>query len=244
MGFDMLKVECYNCHRTGHFARECRSLKDTRRNGAAEPQMRNVPVETSTSYELFSQCDGVGRYDWSFQAEEEPTNYALLAFTSSSSSSSDNEPIDQVKNPRPSTKTIETSIPTANHKTAIPKPKSNGNCRIRKACFVCKSLDHLVKYYDFYKKKMAHTPVRNHVQRGNHQQYARMTLPNPQRHVVPTTVLNKSKLVPITAARPVTVAVPKPHVTRPRQAKTVVTKPHSPPSRHINHSLSFSSFSS
>nr|GFA40617.1 ribonuclease H-like domain-containing protein [Tanacetum cinerariifolium] len=30
-------------------------------------------------------------YDWSFQEEEEPTNYALMAFTSSSSSSSDNE---------------------------------------------------------------------------------------------------------------------------------------------------------
>nr|GFD37471.1 hypothetical protein [Tanacetum cinerariifolium] len=25
MGFDMAKVECYNCHRKGHFARECRS---------------------------------------------------------------------------------------------------------------------------------------------------------------------------------------------------------------------------
>nr|GFA78809.1 ribonuclease H-like domain-containing protein [Tanacetum cinerariifolium] len=24
MGFDMAKVECYNCHRKGHFARECR----------------------------------------------------------------------------------------------------------------------------------------------------------------------------------------------------------------------------
>nr|GEU79988.1 hypothetical protein [Tanacetum cinerariifolium] len=30
-------------------------------------------------------------YDWSFQAKEEPTNYALMAFTFSSSSSSDNE---------------------------------------------------------------------------------------------------------------------------------------------------------
>nr|GEX22245.1 ribonuclease H-like domain-containing protein [Tanacetum cinerariifolium] len=49
MGIDMSKVECYNCHRKGHFARECRSPKDTRRNGAAEPQRRNVPVETSTS---------------------------------------------------------------------------------------------------------------------------------------------------------------------------------------------------
>nr|GEV92509.1 hypothetical protein [Tanacetum cinerariifolium] len=59
-------------------------------NGVAKPQRRNVPVETSTSNALVLQCDGVGSYDWSFQAEEEPTNYALIAFTSSSSSS-DNE---------------------------------------------------------------------------------------------------------------------------------------------------------
>nr|GEU54357.1 hypothetical protein [Tanacetum cinerariifolium] len=90
IGFDMSKVECYNCHRKGHFARECRSLKDKRRNGDAESQRRNVPVEASTSNALVSQCDGVGSYDWSFQAEEEPTNCALMAF-SSSSSSSDNE---------------------------------------------------------------------------------------------------------------------------------------------------------
>nr|GFA45905.1 hypothetical protein [Tanacetum cinerariifolium] len=86
----MSKVECYNCHRKGHFARECRSPKDSRRNGAVEPQRRNVPVESSTSNALVSQCDGVGSYDWSFQAEEEPANYAHMAF-SSSSSSFDNE---------------------------------------------------------------------------------------------------------------------------------------------------------
>nr|GEZ42821.1 ribonuclease H-like domain-containing protein [Tanacetum cinerariifolium] len=76
--------------RNGHFARECRSLKDSRRSGAAEPQKRTVPVETSTSNALVSQCDGKGSYDWSYQVEEEPANYALMAF-SSSSSSSDNE---------------------------------------------------------------------------------------------------------------------------------------------------------
>nr|GFD45138.1 ribonuclease H-like domain-containing protein [Tanacetum cinerariifolium] len=37
MGFDMNKVECYNCHRKGHFARECRSPKDSRRTAVAEP---------------------------------------------------------------------------------------------------------------------------------------------------------------------------------------------------------------
>nr|GEW95751.1 ribonuclease H-like domain-containing protein [Tanacetum cinerariifolium] len=272
----------------GHFARECRSPKDTRRNGAVDPQRRNVP------------------------AEEEPTNYALMAFTSSSSSS-DNELRDNAlvvlrqnlekgkqerddlklnlekfqtssKNlsqflppspiydryqsgdgyhvipspytgtfmpPKPNlvfhnapnvNETIHTTfnvelsptmpdnalshthrplvpiiedwvsdseddsktklsqnVPTADPKTTLPKPKSNGNCRNRKACFVCKSLDHLIK--DF-----------------------------------PTAVLTKSKLVPITAARPVTADVPKSHVIETRPAKPIVTKPHLPPRRHINRS--------
>nr|GEX88204.1 hypothetical protein [Tanacetum cinerariifolium] len=63
MGFDMTKVECYNCHRKGNFSKECRLPKDTRRNVAAEPQRRNVLVETSTSNALVLQCDGVGSYD-------------------------------------------------------------------------------------------------------------------------------------------------------------------------------------
>nr|GEX41109.1 putative ribonuclease H-like domain-containing protein [Tanacetum cinerariifolium] len=61
IGFDMSKVECYNCNRRGHFAREYRSPRDTKNK---DTQRRNVP------------------------ADEEPTNYALMAFTSSSSSSS------------------------------------------------------------------------------------------------------------------------------------------------------------
>nr|GEV10283.1 hypothetical protein [Tanacetum cinerariifolium] len=88
MGFDMAKVECYNFHRKGHFVRECRSPKDSRRTAVAEPQRRNVPVETSTSNALVSQCDGTGTYDWSYQAKEEPINFALMVFSSSSSNSS------------------------------------------------------------------------------------------------------------------------------------------------------------
>nr|GFC18511.1 hypothetical protein [Tanacetum cinerariifolium] len=45
---------------------------------------RNLGANETTSI-------GFDIYDWSFQAEEEPTNYALMAFTSSSSSSFDNE---------------------------------------------------------------------------------------------------------------------------------------------------------
>nr|GEY62323.1 hypothetical protein [Tanacetum cinerariifolium] len=90
MGFDMSKVEYYNCHRKGHFAREYRSPEDSRRFGATEPQRRTAPVENSTSNALVSQCDGIGCYDWSYQAEDEPANFSLMVITSSSSSS-DNE---------------------------------------------------------------------------------------------------------------------------------------------------------
>nr|GFC41320.1 hypothetical protein [Tanacetum cinerariifolium] len=54
MGFDMSKVKCYTSHQKGYFARKCRSLKDSRRNGVAETQRRTVPVETSTSNALVS----------------------------------------------------------------------------------------------------------------------------------------------------------------------------------------------
>nr|GFC65794.1 hypothetical protein [Tanacetum cinerariifolium] len=63
MGFDMAKVECYNCHRKGYFARDCRSPKDSKRTAVAEPQRRNVLVATSTSTALVSQCDGTRTYD-------------------------------------------------------------------------------------------------------------------------------------------------------------------------------------
>nr|GEU52284.1 hypothetical protein [Tanacetum cinerariifolium] len=85
MGFDMSKGECFDCHMKGHYARECRAPKDSRRPDAAEPQRRTVLVETSTSNALVSQYNGTKSYDWSYQVEEEPANYALMAFSSSSS---------------------------------------------------------------------------------------------------------------------------------------------------------------
>ncbi|GKE96650.1 putative ribonuclease H-like domain-containing protein, partial [Tanacetum coccineum] len=92
VGFDMTKVECYNCHRRGHFARECRALRNQGIRDRDAPR-RNALVDTSTTNALVVQ-DGIGGYDWSFQAKEGIANFALMAYTSqgsSSSSSSDSE---------------------------------------------------------------------------------------------------------------------------------------------------------
>nr|GEV68041.1 retrovirus-related Pol polyprotein from transposon TNT 1-94 [Tanacetum cinerariifolium] len=264
MRFDMSKVECYNCHRKGHFARECRSPKDPRRPVAVEPQRRTVLVETSTSNALVSQCNGTGSYDWSYQAEEEPVNFVLMDFSSNSSSnnevftkamfdcenyySSESEceswppsnlydrfqpsggyhtipppytgafmppKPDLVFNTAPTAvetdhltfNPIETTILAATSVPASPKSHSSGKRRNRKTCFVCKSVDHLIKDCDYHTKKMAQPTPRNYAYRGHHKQ-------------------------------PVSVALPNLTMTRPRNAHQVITKFKSPIRRHTTRSPS------
>nr|GEX42351.1 hypothetical protein [Tanacetum cinerariifolium] len=352
MGFDMSKVECYNYHQKGHFARKCWSPKDSRRNGVAEPQRRTVSVETSTSNALVSQCDGVGSYDWSYQVEEEPANFSLMAcskayaqlhsqydkltddfrksqfdvisyqiglesiearllvykqneyvfednikllnidvqlrdtalvtlrqklekaeqerddlklklekFQTSSKNltellaKSDCESLPPssltdrlqpsggyhvvpplttgtfmptkldlvfhtapiaVKTDHSAFTPLEKSIPAATPKPTSPKSNSSGKRRNRKSCFVCKSVDHLIKDYDYHAKKIDQPSPRNYAHR----------------------VLTQSKPVSIIVVRPVNAVVPKMMVTRPRFAHPIINKSKSPIRRHITRSQS------
>nr|GFA57728.1 hypothetical protein [Tanacetum cinerariifolium] len=220
MGFDMSKVECYNCYRKGHFARKCRFPKDSRRPDAADSQRRTVPVQTSTSNDLVSQCDG----------------------SSSDNELSTSKPAQDLSHTnRPTAPIIkdwlvETSIPAATPKPTSPMSNSSGKRRNRKTCFVCKSVDHLIKDCDYHAKTKAQPTHRNYAHRGNHKQYASLTHKKPQKHMVHTAVLTQSKLVFNTALSPVNAAVPKIMVTRPRLANPIVTKSKSPIRRHITRS--------
>ncbi|GKG13200.1 retrovirus-related pol polyprotein from transposon TNT 1-94, partial [Tanacetum coccineum] len=61
IGFNKSKVECYNCHKRGHFDRECRALRN-QDNKNKESLRRSVAMKTTTSITLVS-CDGIGGYD-------------------------------------------------------------------------------------------------------------------------------------------------------------------------------------
>ncbi|GJY83909.1 ribonuclease H-like domain-containing protein [Tanacetum coccineum] len=87
VSLDKTKIECYNCHRKGHFARECRFGRNQGRRSYGDNDRSNAPTNESSSQALVAQ-DGLGGYDWSNDFEVEPVNYALMAISSSSSSSS------------------------------------------------------------------------------------------------------------------------------------------------------------
>ncbi|GJS00478.1 putative ribonuclease H-like domain-containing protein [Tanacetum coccineum] len=90
ISFDKTKVECFNCHKTWHFARECRSKgnQDIRRRDAgnsrykAKDNGRRPGKQEEPKAFLTLDGDGV---DWTGHVEDEQENFALMAYSHSGS---------------------------------------------------------------------------------------------------------------------------------------------------------------
>nr|GEZ91956.1 hypothetical protein [Tanacetum cinerariifolium] len=97
-GFDKSKVECFNCHKMGHFARKCRDPISQDR-GRRDNYIQGSKVEEQAPKALMA-IDRVG-WDWSYMVndeenhaliadEETPIEFALMAKTSVESKVFDN----------------------------------------------------------------------------------------------------------------------------------------------------------
>ncbi|GJU93370.1 ribonuclease H-like domain-containing protein [Tanacetum coccineum] len=84
VGFDKKKLECFKCHNTGHFARECTS------KGANEWERREIifikikeKLERRTESGTICWTMMIGVVNWGeHTVEEEETNHALMAISS------------------------------------------------------------------------------------------------------------------------------------------------------------------
>ncbi|GKF09893.1 retrovirus-related pol polyprotein from transposon TNT 1-94 [Tanacetum coccineum] len=82
-GYDKSKVECFNCHKMGYFARECRASRNEEGQFRNQDNTRKQGNNEDTSSKAMLAIDGVG-FDWSDMAEEQvQTNMALMAFSDS-----------------------------------------------------------------------------------------------------------------------------------------------------------------
>nr|GEU65693.1 putative ribonuclease H-like domain-containing protein [Tanacetum cinerariifolium] len=124
-GFDKSKVECFNCHKMSHFARECRAPRSQDR-GKRE-SYKQGPKEEEPAPKALMAIDGIG-WDWSYMANEEE-NHALVAddevltesaLMAKSSLSSDNEVYDDSyssKSCRKNTENLNTKISKEKNKS-------------------------------------------------------------------------------------------------------------------------------
>nr|GEW01177.1 putative ribonuclease H-like domain-containing protein [Tanacetum cinerariifolium] len=244
IGFDKLKVECFNCHKNGHFARECRAPKNQ------------------------DNKDGIRGYDWSYQAEEEiPTNSAFMALTSLESSLSfDSETVKtidvnykgvfNIEEPKPVMKNsfsppiiedwhsddeseVEIS-PTFEVK--IVKPSVENIKSVKTARETVKNeespnFEHLQYVCD----KMDVRPMRNNSDKVNHKNFAnKLTHPHLKRRFVPQAVLTRSGKINTagasvtTAVRPVNTAGSKSTVNHPRLISKAFKRGHLQDTRTYN----------
>nr|GEW33858.1 hypothetical protein [Tanacetum cinerariifolium] len=288
MGFDMTKVECYNCHRKGHFARECRYPKDSRRTAVAEPQTRTVPTgleSVEARLLVYKQNESVLEENIKLrnievqfkdtalttlrqkldttEKERDDLNMKLEKFQTSSKHLTDLlasqtsrklghlviciiglSPVlsptkpEQDLSSRPSAPLIKDWV--SDYEDDIPqiKPTSKGFRRTKKACFVYKSVTHLIKDCDYHARKLAH---RTYALRDIHKPYAQVNHSKSPLHNVTPTAPPQSQSVLTTADRTISAVEPIFSMTRPKLASRAISKSTSPLRRPLTRRSSFNS---
>nr|GEV89285.1 hypothetical protein [Tanacetum cinerariifolium] len=209
--------------RKGHFARECRSLKDPRRPGAAEPQRRTVLVETSTSNALVTQCDGL-----------ESVEARLLVYKQNESVFEENIKLLNIK-----VQLRDTALVTLRHKLEKDEQERD-DLKLKLEKFQPSGGYHVVPppYTGTFmppKPNLVFNTAPTVVETDHLAFNVQLSPPKPEQDLshISRPILTQFKPVSNTAVRPVSAALPNILVTRPRNAHQVVTKSKSPIRRHI-----------
>nr|GEU45015.1 ribonuclease H-like domain-containing protein [Tanacetum cinerariifolium] len=205
----------------------------------------DAPTVSETVLNVFNIEPSITKSNKNMSQSNMPSAPIIEDWVSDSEDESEGEPMptqkapsfvqtfEHVKTTRTSVKPVEHPTQAKNLRKDILKSRGHKHSWTRKACFVCKSMNHLIKDCDDYEKKMVQKPIWNHAMRVNHQNSARMTHPHSKMHVVPTTILTRSRLVPLNAARPVTT------VGNPQQALKDKSVIDSGCSRHMTGNISY-----
>nr|GEZ48513.1 hypothetical protein [Tanacetum cinerariifolium] len=79
IGFDISKVECYNCHRRGHFVKECRSPNDNKNKEATRRPVLTKSSTNKTSKDMSKTLrpDVPIVEDWISDSEDENENESV-----------------------------------------------------------------------------------------------------------------------------------------------------------------------